>query len=188
MADRMGQPLVDSQLAEFFIRDARKAASIMEAIYINKCRRVDDISMFIINVHAMKSALANVGEEELSARASDLENAGRDKDVKFILSELPLFLESLYAVIYKFEEREEKQRVVKTELKGDNSLLKEKLQGIRAACSVYNKKTAKDLLAELKEKSWPAETEEALSAIAGFLLHSEFDDAARIIEDYTKQI
>ena len=175
---------IDPQLAEFFIRDAKKAAAIMEAIFINKCRRADDISMFIINVHAMKSALANVGEEMLSAEASKLEQAGRDKDIKIILADLPQFLESLYSVIYRFEAKEEINRESKADDKGDDDLLKEKLREIRAACSIYNKKAAKDILSELKEKSWNPEAEECLSAITGFLLHSDFDDAAKVISGY----
>ncbi|MCL2764686.1 MAG: ATP-binding protein [Treponema sp.] len=178
---------VDPQLAEFFIRDAKKSAAIMEAIYINKCRRTDDISMFIINMHAMKSALANISEDELSETAARLEEAGREKNIKIILSELPSFLELLYAVIYKFEAKEEKQREIKEDAEGGSSLLNEKLREIRAACSVYNKKAAKDLLAELKEKAWPQETEECLSAIAGLLLHSDFDDVTKIINAYLQQ-
>jgi len=178
---------IDPQIAEFFIRDAKKAAAIMESIYINKCRRADDLSMFIINIHALKSALANVGEDDLSAKAGKMEQAGRDKDIKQILSDLPAFLESLYSIIYKFESKEEKQRVIKEEIRGDISMLKEKLLEIKAACSVYNKKAAKDLIAELKEKSWSSEIEELLSAIAGFLLHSDFDDAAKIIEKHLNE-
>jgi len=178
---------VTPQLAEFFIRDAKKAAAVLEAIFINKCRRTDDLSMFIINVHAMKSALSNVGEDALSADASELERLGREKDIKNIMSKVPGFLEALYSIIYKFEAKEEMQRST-ADVMGDNEVLKEKLAEIRAACTVYNKKATKDLLAELKEMAWPPETEEILSAIAGFLLHSDFDDAAKVIEGYLEQI
>ena len=180
--------VIDPQLVEFFIRDAKKAAAILEAIYINKCRRADDISMFIINIHAMKSALANVGEEDVSNEASKLEQAGREKDTKTILTRLPSFLESLYTVIYKFEEKEEKHREIKVSAKGDNIFLKEKLLEIRAACSIYNKKAAKDLLTEIKEKSWSYETEDCLSIITGHLLHSEFDEIIKVISGYLQQL
>jgi len=175
------------QLAEFFIRDAKKAAAVLEAIYINKCRRNDDLPMFIINVHAMKSALANVGEDSLSADASDLERLGREKDIKNIMARVPGFLEALYSIIYKFEAKEEIQRAA-VEIEGDNEILKEKLAEIRAACTVYNKKATKDMIAELKEMAWPPETEEILSAISGFLLHSDFDDAVKVIESYLEQL
>jgi signal transduction histidine kinase/CheY-like chemotaxis protein len=177
--------IVDSRLAEFFIRDAKKAASIMEAIYLNKCRRADDVSMLVINVHAMKSALANVGEKELSSAASVLEQAGRDNNMKLILEKLPPFLETLYVVINKFEEKEQKTEKSGA---GDYLMLKEKLQEIRAACGEYNKKTAKDLLVELKAKAWDKPVEEQLGSLAGYLLHSEFDETTKSIEDYIKQL
>ena len=181
LVNGMYQSSVDSQLAEFFIRDAKKAASVMEAIYINKCKRTDDISMLIINVHAMKSALANVGEDDLSSEAAKLEQAGRDKDVKLVLSKLPPFLEALYTVIYKFEEKAEKFRESNVDKQGDVSFLIEKLNEIRAACVVFNRKAAKDVLAVIKEKSWDSNVQEILSKIAEFLLHSEFDEVVKVI-------
>jgi signal transduction histidine kinase/DNA-binding response OmpR family regulator len=184
LAEGSNKMNVDSQLSEFFIRDARKAAAVLEAIYINKCRREDDISMFVINIHAMKSALANVGENELSSEALKLEQTGREKNTKLILSELPAFLESLYSVIYKFEEKEEKIREMKTSEKGDVAFLKDKLLEISAACGVYNKKAAKDLLAQLKGKAWDTSAEECISNVAGLLLHSDFDEASRSINSF----
>ena len=178
--------VIDSQLAEFFIRDAKKAAAIMEAIYINKCRRADDLSMFIINVHSMKSALANVGEKDLSVRASDLEQAGRDKDIKSVLAELPAFLESLYTIIYRFEAKEHKTEKENTG-DFDYAKLMEKLTEIRAACTEYNKKTAKELIASLKEKVMPNSVKEQLASLSGFLLHSEFEEAVKFIDDFIDQ-
>jgi len=180
---KTNQVTIDSQLAEFFIRDAKKAAKILESIYINKCRRADDVSMLIINVHAMKSALANVGEKDLSQAALKMEQAGRDNDKKQIMEELPFFLNSLYAVINKFEEKKQK---TEKEGYGDYSQLKEKLLEIRAACGDYNKKIAKNLLAELKKKTWSQPVEEHLVTLAGFLLHSEFDEALKNIDDCIK--
>ncbi|MCL2265624.1 MAG: ATP-binding protein [Treponema sp.] len=174
---------VEPQLAEFFIRDAKKAAAVMEAIFINKCRRSDDISMLVINIHAMKSALANVGENGLSEEAAKLEHAGREKDTKYILTELPSFLESLYGIIYNFEAKIQKNE---NNSEGDLSLLKEKLLEMSLACSTYNKKTAKDILNGLKENSWPEAIKEHLDTLSGFLIHSEFDEAVKAIEDYTK--
>jgi signal transduction histidine kinase/CheY-like chemotaxis protein len=180
------QPDMGSQLTEFFIRDAKKAAAVMEAILINKCRRADDTSMFVINIHAMKSALANVGEAALSQEAARLEQAGRDKNISLLLDEIPSFIKSLYAAIRKFEEEGKKSREVKANAKGDNEFLKEKLQEISAASSIYSKKAVKDILAELKEKTWTAEIEEFLSTVAEHLLHSEFEEVKKIVDEYLK--
>ncbi|MCL2175087.1 MAG: ATP-binding protein [Treponema sp.] len=176
---------VVSQLAEFFVRDAKKTVKVLETILSGKCGTEEELSLFIINIHAMKSALANVGEHGLSADASKMEQAGRDKDVKYIMSELPVFIEKLTGLIRKFEEKKETQEKI---VQGTPLLLKQKLLQIKTACADYNKKTAKDLLAELRQKTWSHEVDEHLSTIAGYLLHSDFDDAVKVIEDFINQI
>jgi signal transduction histidine kinase/CheY-like chemotaxis protein len=181
-----GQKQVDQQLAEFFIRDAKKVLTTLEAIYLNKCRRKDDIAAFIVNIHAMKSALANIGEADLSAEAAKLEQAGRDNNVKQIFSELPSFMELLYGVIEMFENMDKPASELPENT--DNQFLKEKFLVIKAACVSMNKKTAKAALTELKQKNWPRHIKEHLGVLAGYLLHSEFDEAAKAIDSYIKQI
>jgi len=171
---------VDMQLAEFFVRDAKKIAAVLETIYINRCRSDEDVSAFIINVHAIKSALANVGETSLSSEAAKLEQAGRGRDIKRILSDLPAFLEMLFVVIQKFESKGSNNE---KDGEGDLVVLKEKLREIKAACAIYNKKAAKDLLAELRHKTWPPEINEWLGEIAERLLHSDFEEVVKTIEE-----
>jgi len=171
---------VDAQLAEFFIRDAKKAVKILDALCENKCRRSDDISIFIINIHAMKSALANIGEMDLSSRAMELEQAGRDQNVNFILTALPEFIDSLNEVIKKLEPIEDNDEISDN---FDYPYLKEKIKEIINACASYNKKAAKEALASLKQKNWTSLTRDKLSDIAEHLLHSEFDEAAAIAKE-----
>jgi signal transduction histidine kinase/CheY-like chemotaxis protein/HPt (histidine-containing phosphotransfer) domain-containing protein len=174
------------QLIEFFLRDAKKSASVLETIYANSGRRSDDLSMFIINIHGMKSALANIGEDELSDHAARMEQAGREKNIKFILAELPSFMEKLYSLMSKLE-----SDIAAKEGSGDEEVnhqfLKEKLLAIRSSCAIYNKKAAKKILAELKEKTLPASTAQMLSNISECLLHSEFDEIIKTIDDFVKQ-
>jgi len=164
---------VDSQLAEYFLRDAKKAVNALNTIYENKCRRMEDVPAFIINVHAMKSALANVGESELSNEASKLEQTGRDKNIDLILSSIPAFIEELNKVIEKLnlDEEDSNESV-------DLAFLQEKLDTIQRACASFDKKTAKEALSQLKKKSHSKEIKDRLSEIAEHLLHSEFDEAA----------
>jgi PAS domain S-box-containing protein len=180
---------VDSQLGNFFINDAKKAITILETLFPNKFRRSDDISAFIINVHAMKSSLANIGEMDLSGEAAELERAGREQNIKLILSELPAFLEKLYTIVEKLESKEEAKNKANDKTIEDVNipLLKEKLLAVKSACESYNKKAAKEILAELRQKSWPHSVEEQFDALSGLFLHSDFDEAAKAINDYLKQ-
>jgi signal transduction histidine kinase/DNA-binding response OmpR family regulator len=172
------------ELAEIFVRDAKKALTIMQTIYLNNFRRDADLSTFIINVHAMKSALANIGETTLSAMAATLEQSGREENVKLILAELPSFLEMLHTVIKKLESA----AVTTEDDVGDNQYLKEKLQAVKEACALYDKKTAKDTLAEIRKKTWPKPVKEQLSDIGAHLLHSDFDSAVQAIDGFVPSI
>jgi CheY-like chemotaxis protein len=176
--DDNGQPLpVDSHLAEFFIRDAEKAVRVLEAISINNCRRVDDIPLLVINVHSMKSALANIGETDLSNSALIIEQAGKDHDIDHILTMLPSFIESLHSIIGKLRPDEDSSDDI-TDY--DRPFLQEKLLALKEACASYDKKAAKAGLSELKQKQWPRSIKEQLNAISESLLHSEFEEAASL--------
>jgi CheY-like chemotaxis protein/nitrogen-specific signal transduction histidine kinase/HPt (histidine-containing phosphotransfer) domain-containing protein len=179
------QKPVEPQLAEFFIKDAKKTMTVLEAIYINKCRRVDDISMFIINTHAMKSALANIGETDVSSEAAKLEQAGRDNDIKKILSGLPAFLELLRDVIERLKPDENNAET--GGVYEEYSYLIEKLAVLDKACEALDKKTSKKTLAEIREKDWPNNIKEQLAGIAEQLLHSDFEEACKIINGIMKR-
>ena len=172
---------IEPQLAEIFGRDAKKALAVFENICENKFRRSDDVPVFIINIHSMKSVLMNIGENGLSAEAEKLEQAGRDNKTQLILSALPDFIKSLGSIIEKHNPNEDSTETENNAVTAKNSLiLQEKLLAIQDACASMDKKSAKDALAYLKEMAWSKEIREKLSAISESLLHSEFEEAAGI--------
>ena len=59
---------------------------------------VNDMNNFAIEVHSMKSSLANVGAMELSAKAHELETASARKDADFCASHLQPFLDGLRVI------------------------------------------------------------------------------------------
>jgi signal transduction histidine kinase/CheY-like chemotaxis protein/HPt (histidine-containing phosphotransfer) domain-containing protein len=169
-----------SELAKIFTRDAEKAAAVLETA---DCRKSGDLQMFIINVHSMKSALANIGETDLSAVAFKLEQSGRAGDIGAVTAGTPLFLEALRAVIEKIKPIDEEGETV-IESAEDQAYLREKMQVIREACGYYDKKTVKYALAGLKEKTWSPRTNELLDNLSELVLHSEFDEAAALAGRY----
>jgi signal transduction histidine kinase/CheY-like chemotaxis protein/HPt (histidine-containing phosphotransfer) domain-containing protein len=177
---------INSQLAEIFSRDAEKASAVLETCLRNKLSDENDIHMYVINVHAMRSALANIGKTELSAVALRLEQAGREKDINIMLSDTNEFLDALYAVIQEIKPKDEDGESGK-ETEEALALLREKLVVIKEACAVFDKKTAKNSLNELREKTWSHDTKELLNKIAEHLLHSDFDNAAALADEYIKK-
>jgi len=183
-ANGIPEPSADPELAENFIRDVEKSLPILEALHTNNYRRADDIQMYIINIHAMKSALANIGETDLSRVALNLEDAGRAQNIALITSQIPAFLDSLRAVVEKIRPKDKIGETPQAD--GDPAVLREKLLIIQEACISYEDRAANTVLSELRHQTWPPEIKELLSSIAEHLLHSEFEEAATLIADYVK--
>jgi len=178
-------PLADAFLAEIFIRDADKAIAVLEEIQKRGLYGEDDMQSYVTTVHAMKSALANTGEAELSAFALKLEDAGRERNMAVIKDQTSLFLNDLQNLTQKIRQNKEAEEIQKDKT-GDSQILREKLLAIQAACAGYDKKAAKEALAELRKETWPLTVKELLNTISGHLLHSDFEDTANLVDNYLK--
>jgi len=173
---------VNSLLAEIFTRDAEKTVGILENVLQNNLKTESDIQSYVINIHAMKSALANIGEKILSDTALRLEQAGREKDINVMLSETYEFINELRNVIEKIKPEDDENKYVETDK--DKEYLKEEMKIIKEACAELNKKSVKNTLNKLREKQWSSKTKDMLNSISEHLLHSDFDNAASIAEEY----
>jgi signal transduction histidine kinase/CheY-like chemotaxis protein len=170
------------ELAALFVRDAEKAIAMISSTIANTFRRSNDVRQYTISVHSMKSALANIGENELSAVAFKLEQAGRVEDMAVIMSETPAFLESLRTVVEKNKPKKDDEKGDVTDW--DKAYLGQKLADLQVACAAYDKNTAKAISVELKQKSWPHEVKELLNTISEYLLHSDFEEAAKVAKEF----
>jgi len=174
------KPASYHDLAVLFVLDAEKALESLSAIHSNGYRKSDDIQTFVINVHAMKSALANIGETGLSAAALKLEQAGKAEDKKTLMAETPAFLEALRETIEKNKPREDDGDADVESSDSDHAYLKEKLLVIQKACGEYDEATANKALSELGQRKWPRSIKGLLDAIALHLLQSNFEEAAEL--------
>jgi signal transduction histidine kinase/CheY-like chemotaxis protein/HPt (histidine-containing phosphotransfer) domain-containing protein len=180
-------PAVDSQLAAIFARDAEKAIASLDSVLQKNFKNESDIQLYIINVHSMKSALANIGEPDLSAIALRLEHAGREKDLNVMTAETRKFLDDLNAVIEKIKPKDEE--IVNVEdTKEALIFLRGKLEVIKEACAAFDKKTVKNTLNELKGKTWSHSTKVLMNSLGDHLLHSEFDEIASLASSYIETI
>jgi len=177
---------IDSQLAEIFTRDGEKAAAILEDLLHKDLKNDEDVHMYIINIHAMKSALANIGEHELSAVALRLEQAGRENDINVMKAETNAFIDGLHAVITKIKPKDADNEPGE-DTEEALAFLREKLLVVSESCAAFEKKAAKNALNELREKTWSHNIREMLNNIAESLLHSEFDNAAAIADKFIKE-
>ena len=107
IVENAAQPGVNPKFLEIFARDAVKVLTVVEEIYqkIDQCED-EDIKIYTINVHGIKSSLAYIGEHSLSETALKLEQAGHSNDIAVISSETPTFLAELRGLIEKIEKNE----------------------------------------------------------------------------------
>jgi PAS domain S-box-containing protein len=170
-------PHIGSELAKIFIKDAEKATAVLQSYGSYES---DNLQMYIINTHALKSALANIGETKLSNFAKELEQAGRDKNIALISEKTSVFLEELQALVNKLRSTIEEHGVGEVSNE-DMEYLLEMLHAIKVACSSYDIDAANAVLRELKRKHW-GQYEKLIDTISEHLLHSDFDEVMTVCD------
>ncbi|MCL1815606.1 MAG: ATP-binding protein [Treponema sp.] len=182
-AETAAQLSIDPELAEIFVRDARKSLAALETIgKKNGAFDDEDMQIFTVNAHGMKSALANVGETDLSAAALRLEQAGKAKDTALIAAETQAFLDDLRAVTEKLAPQKESGGRADDEPEGARAYLCKKLTIVKESCEKHNEKTAKETISELMEKAWPRMTKDMLGTMAEHISNGNFDEVIRLAQ------
>jgi CheY-like chemotaxis protein len=181
--DETAGPKITPKMLEIFRRDAEKAIITLLQTISN-----GDIKLFTTTVHAMKSALANVGESERSKTAAVLEKAGLDGDREFIITNTEKFITELEALVKTIQDASHSDSLNEEEIIEDTVYLQEQLQIIKTACEDYDDTAAYAALDRLKRKHWKTETAEALEEIRDALyLHSDFERALSLTQIDTKR-
>jgi CheY-like chemotaxis protein len=172
------------EIVEVFRRDAEKSLVVINDIITSEDGIDEDtLRTYTIHVHGLKSALANIGNKELSATAYKLEQSARDKIIEFVISETPQFLKALRVFVDGLKVDDDSTMDQADE---DMAYLWDKLLVIKTACEEYNEGSAEVALGELKTKGWSQPTKELLSAISEHLLHSDFSDVTDVIDKFLK--
>jgi HPt (histidine-containing phosphotransfer) domain-containing protein len=171
------------RLLEAFRRDAEKAVAALRETAAS-----GDTKLFATTAHAMKSALAYIGEHKISEMAFALEKAGLDADAGFISA-------NAEGLIKELEALSENLRPAETAAAPgagageDMAYLAEHLETVKTACENYDDAAAYAALDRLNEKPWGAETAAALGQIRDMLfLRSDFEAAAERASEYIRKV
>ncbi|MDR2557931.1 MAG: hypothetical protein LBC86_00065 [Oscillospiraceae bacterium] len=160
-------------------QDIKKALLVLESVMNSG---IANTGLFTTTVHGMKSALANIGEAELSSAAFKLEKAGKSDDINFITAETPGFISALKEITEKYK-KEENYAI---EVSGEALIfLREKFDEIGRACEAYNKRAVKEILAELRKQAWTREITDVLDEISLCLLHGEFKKIVLTVKEFS---
>ena len=181
----------DPQLIESFLRDVNRVMTTLESIYDKRSGyTAEDMRDYIVNVHAIKSALAYIGEREIFALAEKLEQAGRKKDTATMAAETPILLDALRTLVEKFtpQEKYDEQRVSAETVPVDWKYLRERLLSLNEACENFDIQIVDEIIAELREKVWSRTIEEELKSTAEHVLCGNFEEVVRTAEKILETI
>jgi len=144
----------------------------------------NNLPLYTIHVHALKSASANIGADRLSEEAKELEAAGEREDLNFIeshnnqlLDDLKLLLDNIDAVllIHKKENSE-------TVIAFDMEKLKPGLVILRKALNELDAGTINKTVEDLRKMPCPEEIGNIINNISEEILIGDYDEAVALID------
>ncbi|MCL2616995.1 MAG: ATP-binding protein, partial [Defluviitaleaceae bacterium] len=175
---------LSEMLIQSFLRDARKATAILGAIDMRQEIPKDIMNAYIVQSHAMKSALHNIGRKDLSNMANSMEQVGRRDDMDTITYVTPQFLRYLEEIVNELEPGESSGTHGKDGAE-DTAYLQSQLQVVWEACELFDIDSAKGALKELAQINFSKQTKSLLNEIYDLLLSGDFDEASSLAKQAT---
>jgi len=154
---------------------------------INNSLNNDDLNLYTIHVHALKSASANIGAEALSKAAAILEQAGERQDKEYIEEHTQEFLASLETMLHNImdvlvlrQDKTENDKHDIGELRSELSILKDALESLDAG-------TINKSIENLGNIVHSGSIKSRILDISDKVLVGEYEDAMDIIEKLLKE-
>jgi signal transduction histidine kinase/HPt (histidine-containing phosphotransfer) domain-containing protein/ActR/RegA family two-component response regulator len=169
------------QVLSLFCKDAEERLPLLQ-----KTPEADTLSAFITHVHALKSASASLGAEEISAEATELEAASKAADMAFVHKQLPAFARQLVELV----------KNIRTVLPADEEITPAAsnrgaypgayipiFRELAEALKSQNASEIERILEELNQKPLDAKTKEMIEKISDDVLITEFDNAIKTVDE-----
>jgi CheY-like chemotaxis protein len=178
------------QVIALFRKDAEERLPVLHNVLQHDVPDAGALTAFVTQVHALKSASASVGAAEISAKAAELESAGKAGDMVFIRENLAAFAEDLVKLVEGIRawENAGKKEAPKGEVApagmpspSNNAEVMRLLQELSSALEAKNAGDIDRILEELNGQVTDAKTKEALDAISDNVLMTEYESAVEII-------
>jgi CheY-like chemotaxis protein len=160
------------QTLSLFLKDGTQRLGI-----IKNCWENQDLPLYVIHVHALKSALASIGAGETSQLAKMLELAGKNEDMLFLMKQTPLFLEKLETLLVNIRYVVSNNPADSAKPEGDMTFLKENVQVLRDALESMDMNAADCVITQLQAEKWDANTKSVIDAAAEHILMCDYDEA-----------
>jgi signal transduction histidine kinase/CheY-like chemotaxis protein len=167
-----------------FCKDVEKRLPLLQNVP-DTSADADSLTAFVTQVHALKSASASIGAEKVSARAAELEAAGKEGNLAAIRKNLSGFAEQLAELVKNIHAALEAHTTA-----ASNEMQPPESSGPLPAGLLHELETALRLqkagdidriLDELKKLPLNSKTIESLEQISDEVLMAEYDKAAGIL-------
>jgi PAS domain S-box-containing protein len=170
------------EILEVFVKDmAEKAAEMKGAL------EAGDVGLYTIHVHALKSAIGNIGAVELSEAAKGLEGAGRQRDLEYINEHGGAFMEAVGALVGEIGGKLEKQREEESgKARAEKGELRERLKEQKEALEALDAGRMNSAIEVLLKLKLPEAERAAVREISKNILIAEYEEALNIIESLLK--
>jgi HPt (histidine-containing phosphotransfer) domain-containing protein len=162
-----------------FIEDGAERIEIL-----NECLKKDDMDSYAICVHALKSASASIGADELSGFAYAMELAAKQGDSAFIKARNDEFIASLNALLGRIKEAGTEYAETRTGKEfSDSKNLKEELNRLKAALADMNAGVINSAIGALQAIARSESLAGTVRSISTKILMSEYDEAQELIDE-----
>jgi HPt (histidine-containing phosphotransfer) domain-containing protein len=181
---RIGGSMKDYlDVLEIYCRDVESALPVLEDI------SAENIENFVIRVHALKAASANVGAAALSNEAAVLEEAGKKRELRTIREKAGIFRERLTGLIFGI--RRAVSPVNGTDKSGEKTEsmpVAEDLLSLREAIGSKNIGAIDTALDKLSVTHSSDSARNLLSSISNHVLLADFDEAEDIVNNMIEEM
>jgi len=184
-----GTPALYRQVLSLFCKDANERLPLLRVM-----PAPETLGSFTTQVHALKSASASIGADDVSEEAAILEKAGKVADMDFIKENLPIFAQELTELVKNIRSALQSDELDDDDTANENTdsalpysplptpyslLLSEALKS-KNVCEIDN------ILEQLAQLPLDASVKAALEKISDEVLVAEYEKAEDILRELIK--
>ena len=184
----------------YFTGDEAGFAELLELYHMDGRRKMEllgeladtDLSRYRTEVHALKSAAANIGAMEVSGLARAQENAAAQGDTDFIARQLPGLLEAQQALLDRIglflEQRRQGGAPAEKLPPLAPQALREQVAAALGELEEFRSKQCAGMVDDLLRHELPQQAQDRLLAIQGRLKLFEDDDAEALLGELLREL
>ncbi len=184
----------------YFTGDEAGFAELLELYHMDGRRKMEllgeladtDLSRYRTEVHALKSAAANIGAMEVSGLARAQENAAAQGDTDFIARQLPCLLEAQQTLLDRIglflEQRRQGGAPAEKLPPLAPQALREQVAAALGELEEFRSKQCAGMVDDLLRHELPQQAQDRLLAIQGRLKLFEDDDAEALLGELLREL